>query len=222
MASGAIGIAAQVGPLVCCEVQMKTLFLGAVIALLLGVQGAAAQDDKALTGFKVGAGFDFRAIQAKRSVSGWPSRVDERQGGAGYRAHVGYDVALGDGLLLGVEGGVGGGGKTLATRTAAGEYSLKPGFSYDASARVGIMPSTSVLLYGRAGYQWLKTTEKISFAGGGLAPLKHKETQSGILYGFGAEYAATNALSLRAEIDQASFGHGVKAAQVQLGGALRF
>lgn len=201
---------------------MKTLFIGAAIALLLGVQGAAAQEDNAFAGFKVGAGFDFRAVQVKRAVVGLPGKIDERQGGAGYRAHAGYDVALSDRLLIGVEGGVGGGGKALSTSTSAGEYRLKPGLSYDASARVGVMPSANVLLYGRAGYQWLKTAEKVNFVVGDLAPLKHKETQSGFLYGFGAEYAATRALSLRAEIDQASFGHGVKAAQVQLGGALRF
>ncbi len=206
---------------------MRTFFLGAAITLVIGAQGAAAQEANAFAGLKAGAGFDYRAIQVKRMVAGLPSKIDERQGGAGYRAHLGYDLALSDRLLIGVEGGVGGGGKTLATTSAAGRYRLKPGLSYDISARLGVQPTADVLLYGRAGYQWLKTTEWVDFANPGTAALaipsvKRKETQSGVLYGFGAEYAASSSLSLRAEIDQASFGHGVKAAQVQLGGALRF
>lgn len=206
---------------------MKSFFLGAAVTLLVGVQGAAAQDANAFAGLKAGAGFDYRAIQVKRMVADLPSKIDKRQGGAGYRAHLGYDLPLSDLLLIGVEGGVGGGGKALATTSAAGGYRLKPGLSYDVSARLGFQPTADVLLYGRAGYQWLKTSERVDFTNPGTAALgipsvKHKETQSGVLYGFGAEFAATTSVSFRAEIDQASFGHGVKAAQVQLGGAVRF
>lgn len=201
---------------------MRTFVLGATIALMAGVHGAAAQSDNAFVGFKIGAAFDYRAIEAKRSIAGLPARIDERQAGAGYRAYLGYDFALGDRLVLGTEAGLGGGGKTLVARGPAGEYSLEPGLSYDASARLGFMPTNNVLLYGRAGYQWLKTDEKVSLVSAGQKALRRKETEGGVMYGFGGEFAATENLLLRAEYDQTNFGHGRKAAQIQLGGAFRF
>lgn len=201
---------------------MKTLLLGAAALLLASVQGASAQEDNAFVGFKAGAAYDYRATEVKRSVPGLPASIDERQGGSGYRAHLGYDISLSDRLILGAEAGVGGGGKAVTVKSAAGDYSVKPGLAYDVSARLGVMPAAHVLLYGRAGYQWVKTTETVKYAAPGMAAVNKEEREGGAMYGFGVEYAATENLILRAEFDQTRFGQGLKAAQVQLGGAFRF
>jgi outer membrane autotransporter protein len=202
---------------------MKTLFLGAAIALLAGATGVSAQETgDAFGGFKIGGGLDYRRNEARRPVTGLANRIDKQEGGTGFRVHAGYDAPLGDRWLVGVEGAVGGGGKTLQSKASDGEYRLKPGLSYDASARLGVKASDTVLLYGRAGYQWLKTSETVSFTAPALARVSHKKTEGGVMYGFGAEFAVAEGFTVRTEFDQTDFGHGLKQAQVQLGGAVRF
>lgn len=202
---------------------MKILFLGAAIALLGGATAASAQDaSAAFDGFKLGGSLDYRRNEAKHAVAGLANGVDKQEGGPGFRVHAGYDAMLGDRWLVGVEAGVGGGGKALQRKSTDGDYRLKPGLSYDASARLGILVGDSVLLYGRGGYQRLKTEETVTFTGAGLAKVARKKTEGGAMYGFGAEFAATQNFTLRAEFDQTNFGHGLKQAQVQLGGSLRF
>jgi outer membrane autotransporter protein len=202
---------------------MKNLFLGAAVALLAGATAASAQDaSPAFTGFKLGGSLDFRRNEAKHAVTGLASGIDKQEGGPGFRVHAGYDTTLSDRWLIGVEGGVGGGGKALQRKYADGDYKLKPGLSYDASARLGVLAGDGVLLYGRGGYQRLRTEETVSFTGAGLAKVARKKTQGGVMYGVGAEFAVAENFTLRAEVDQTSFGHGLKQAQVQLGGSMRF
>lgn len=202
---------------------MKFLIL-APVALLLAFAGpASAQDaEDAFSGFKVGGAVDYRRNEAKYAVPGLPDRLSKQEGGVGYRVHAGYDALLGGNFLIGAEAGVGGGGKTLQRSSAAGEYRLKPGLSYDASARAGVLVTDTVLLYGRAGYQWLRTRENVRFTAAGVPARKDKDTARGLMYGFGAEFAVSPQAALRAEFDQTRFGHGLKAAQVQLGGVVRF
>lgn len=201
---------------------MRVSFIGATILILAGAAGAPAHAaDNAVDGFKVGGSLDYRRNEAKYPVTALGGVVDKQEGGPGFRIHAGYDIAVGDHVLIGAEGGLGGGGKTLEQRTAGGDYRLKPGLSYDASVRLGLLASSHLLIYGRAGYHWLKTEEGVKPTVG-PALRDRKKTEGGVMYGFGAEYAVTESMLIRAEFDQTNFGHGLKAAQVQLGGAVRF
>lgn len=202
---------------------MKFLILAPAALLLAAAGPASAQEAKdAFSGFKAGAAVDYRRHEAKYAVPGLPERIDKQQGGLGYRVHAGYDAVLGGSFLVGAEAGLGGGGKALKQDRVAGDYRLKPGLTYDVSGRAGVLVGDSVLVYGRGGYQWLRTRETVRLAAPGAAPRKDKDTERGFMYGFGAEFAVSPQMAIRAEFDQTRFGDGLKGAQVQLGGVLRF
>ena len=85
------------------------------------------------------------------------------------------------------------------------------------SGRVGVTPSRNILLYGRAGYNWMQTQEELVNASSGQNSFYRKRTRGGFLWGVGAEFAVTDNFAVRTEFNQTNFGDGLKAARLQLG-----
>lgn len=200
----------------------------AFAALMLTASGVAAQttpDDSAspFEGATAGASVDHRRHEVKRTAPTLSDRVDEQEGGIGYRAFAGYDKTFGGIGLIGVEAGVGNGGRDVKSDVIGGTYRMNPGWAWDASVRLGVMPVRNVLLYGRGGYGWTRAKETIDFTAPAstdvTAPTK---THGGFMYGFGGEFLVAKGFALRTEFDQTNFGKGFKAARVQLGGVVRF
>ena len=206
---------------------LKRTFAGAIAAVLM-TTGASAQtsnagaDDaaSAFDGFKLGASVETRHHEVKGDVAPL-TKIDDRSGGVGFRGFAGYDKTIGGVGLIGIEAGVGKGGKDVQQAVSGGSYRMNPGWAWDASVRFGVLPTPNLLLYGRTGYGWTKMKEAIVPVAV-TTPITRKRTDGGLMYGVGAEFQVVQGFALRTEFDQTHFGKGVKSARLQLGGVIRF
>lgn len=199
------------------------LSLLAGIALLPGLAHAQSYDDTpTFSGVKVGVSADYRWLDGDFALPAIDGDIDHKKGGFGFRGHVGYDVQAGDAFVIGAEAGIGRGGRSIGASTPDGDYRLKPRWSWDVSGRVGVLPSSALLVYGRAGYSWLRTRETTDFQDAALQDLSVGATEKGFLWGAGLETALSSGAFVRAEFNQANYGDGLKAPKVQLGLAVGF
>ncbi|MES2056209.1 MAG: porin family protein [Pseudomonadota bacterium] len=203
---------------------MKSLYLiaGALAFAPTAAFAQSHEEKTTFTGVKVGASVEYRWADAEYKLPRIASKIDENKGSLGYRAHIGYDAQIGSMLVIGGEAGIGRGGKTLKTSSPIGDYSLKPRWSWDASARAGILAAPTVLLYGRAGYSWLRVREKTDFRDSALKDLNTSGTEKGFLYGAGIETAISPGVFVRAEYDRVNYGDGFKSSKAQLGISVGF
>lgn len=197
------------------------LLIGAIV-VMPSAATAQSREEVTLTGVKVGATIDYRWHDGDFQVRRIATKVDEKEGGIGYRAHVGYDAQVGKALLIGAEAGIGRGGKALAGSSTTGDYSLKPRWTWDVSGRVGVLPAPNVLLYGRAGYSWLRVRETTDFRATNLKDLKSSSTEKGFLWGAGIEAGVTQGVSARAEYVRVNYRDGLTASKIQMGMSLGF
>lgn len=179
-------------------------------------------DQPAFGGVKVAASIDYRWLDGDYSLPLLDSRIDQKKGGVGFRGSLGYDAQLGDMIVVGAEAGLGRGGKTLETSNLAGTYSLRPGWNWDVSARAGILPAPNVLLYGRAGYSWLRVRETTDFRATNLTDLRHDGTEKGFLWGAGVETRLASGMFARGEYNRANYGSGLTSSKIQLGVGIGF
>ncbi|WP_204268186.1 hypothetical protein, partial [Escherichia coli] len=67
----------------------------------------------------------------------------------------------------------------LTAASPTGDYALKPGWTWDVSGRAGVLPAPNVLLYGRAGYSWLRVRETTDFRAANLKDIDSSVTEKG-------------------------------------------
>lgn len=202
---------------------MKSRILVAAVCAMVPT-GAFAQsaDEGSFSGVKIGVSADYRSYEGDYALPRIATAVDADRGGFGYRGHAGFDMELGHMFVIGAEAGIGRGGKSLKAKSSTGEYSLKPGWTWDATARAGFLPAKNVLIYGRAGYSWLRVREKTDFAATATKDIKTSSTESGLLYGGGIETAIAPGFFVRAEYDRINYRNGLKASRTQLGVSMGF
>lgn len=200
----------------------RIAMLAGILAMLPGTVSAQSRDDVTFSGIKIGGSVDYRWHDGDYALPRIGSRVDENEGGIGFRGHVGFDAQIGEMMLIGGEGGIGRGGGELTAASPTGDYTLKPRWTWDVSARAGILPARSVLVYGRVGYSWLRVRETTDFRAVNLADLKTSGTEKGFLWGAGLETALMPGLFARAEYDRANYRDGLTASKVQLGVSFGF
>ena len=142
--------------------------------------------------------------------------------GIAVRGAAGYDVALGGVGIVGVEAGIGTGGKTINQRSlaAVGQSRVNPGLTYDITGRVGFAPTSNVLIYGRGGYRWLRTEQSI--VGQVTGNRSFKRTEKGFTYGGGLEFAVSENLSLRGEFNRTKYSKDLRQNKISLGASIRF
>ncbi|QTD57469.1 outer membrane protein [Parasphingorhabdus cellanae] len=106
---------------------------------------------------------------------------------------------------------------------AAGEYRLDPGLTYDATARIGFLPSPNFLVYGRGGYRWLQTKQSVgSMKDNKPVTTTTKVTEKGFTYGGGAEFAVSENFRLRAEFNRTNFSKNFKQNKFSVGATVSF
>ncbi|MGV3481857.1 MAG: outer membrane protein [Sphingobium sp.] len=200
---------------------MKSRILVAAVCVMVPA-GAFAQsaDEGSFSGMKVGVSADYRSHEAEYPLTRIGTTIDRDRAGFGYRAHAGFDMELGHMLVIGAEAGLGRGGKRLRAKSATGEYSLTPGWSWDVSGRAGILPANNILVYGRAGYSWLRVREKTDFVATATKDIRTGATESGFLYGGGIETAIAPGFFVRAEYNRVNYRDGLRASRTQLGMAI--
>lgn len=201
---------------------MKKLILAALATALL--PASALAQDATIGGAFVGGQIGW----GKRSVDldfGLPGVQDfeRNRDGIDYGVFAGYDYGVGNNVIVGVEAGIGFGGKTLRGTPVAGlTAEIDPKWNYDVSARAGFLATPNLLVYGRLGYGAERTRVSTVSTIEGVASASDKGWSDGILYGGGLEYGLNEAASIRTEYRHRDMDGGYAADQVLAGLAFRF
>jgi outer membrane immunogenic protein len=199
---------------------MKTIFTAvAALAILAPAIAQAEEGDRnPLAGPKLGIELTRDANQIRQAGG----TLDANRNGIGVRGFAGYDMAIGNMAVVGGEIGIGKGGGTSdqASLLAGGRYRVDPGLTYDATGRIGVIPATGFMIYGRGGYRWLQTKRIIADQATGNGTTK--VTEKGFTYGGGLEYAVTPNVGLRAEFNRTNYDRNFKQNKISVGATVRF
>lgn len=202
---------------------MKIRFLLCSLALV-AAGTAQAQDgsDKSFDGFKIGASAGINRTSIDKPVAGEKAELDVAKSGFDWRGYVGYDVQTDSNIVLGVELGVGGGGRTFEQKVGTTKVKADPGLTFDASARLGYAVGNSLLVFGKAG--WARQHFDLTATPGaiGAKPVTTQIKENGFLFGGGAEVALSPSFAVRGEFDRVRFSDEVKRNRFLLGGVMRF
>jgi len=199
---------------------MRTPFIllatAATSVILFGTQSAFAQDRDPFTGPRLEANIAYESTHADDGVVSTPNSVDGlRIGGA-----IGYDMALGDKVTIGVEAG---GGYTVSGN-ATGQigttaYRVTAGHDFDASLRLGFRAASRTLVYTKGGYAnsqfSLRTT-----TGGSSGTVSDDE--DGWRIGAGVEQSFGDHFYAKAEYRYTDYGNDVSRHQGLVGLGYRF
>lgn len=194
---------------------MRTLILATVAAAMpFGIAAASAQESTAFTGPRV------------EGLIGW-DRVQANGGhddGVAYGVGVGYDVAVGKGLILGLEGEL-----SDATTKECGTFAsavdrlcARTGRDLYVGGRLGVPVSPNVLLYGKVGYT--NARYKLTYDDGvdGSTNFRDGKNYDGVRLGAGVEYAITPQAFVKAEYRYSNWEDGLSKNQVLGGFGFRF
>jgi outer membrane immunogenic protein len=201
---------------------MNKFLLAALAATALPT--AAFAQDATIGGAFVGGqiGWGQRSAEIGFGLPGVQD-FDESRSGVDYGVFAGYDAAVGSNFIVGVEAGIGGGGKTLRGTPVTGlNVAVDPKWNYDISARAGVLASPNLLVYGRAGYGAERTRVSVTSTIPGVASESEKGWSDGLLLGGGVEYGLNEAASIRAEYRHRDMDGGYAADQVLAGVSFRF
>lgn len=145
--------------------------------------------------------------------------VDDHEDGIAYGAGLGYDFALTDTVIAGVEANIDffdtDYGATVGT-TAIG---LEAKRDFDISARLGKKLTDNALFYVKAGYTNARL--KASATGGGVN-ISDAENGDGVRVGAGLEYALTDNVYAKTEYRYSNYEGGFSRNQVLAGIGFRF
>lgn len=185
----------------------------AVAVAILPAAAIAQTSGSTFTGPHAGVSGGWNQGQDRRTIGSAP-RTDTKRSGVVMRGFVGYDLPVGEQVVIGGEIGIATGGKDIITRRSAGTFRTDPGIALDATARVGFKPTDNLLLFAKGGwaYQRVKTDGLI-----GGQRLLGKGNEHGILFGGGMEVAVAPNVALRAEYDRVSFNENYKRDRVLAG-----
>lgn len=198
---------------------MKLYTAAAAFILFVVPHIAHAQEESSFTGVKVGVEATRERMSVRRDPGAIGATSTAARNAIGYRGFVGYDVQAGP-LVIGAEGGIGGGGKAVRQTSTRGQYLVDPGLTYDLTARAGVVVAPGALIYGRLGYRWLQTDRTTTPTAG--PRLVREQTDGGITYGAGAEVIIDRHFSLRAEYDRTVYDRTLRANRFAVGGVFKF
>jgi len=201
---------------------MKKLILAALATALL--PASAFAQDAAIGGAFVGGqiGWGKRSVDLDFGLPG-VADFDKSRDGIDYGVFAGYDYGVGSNVIVGVEAGIGFGGKTLRDTPVAGlTAEIDPKWNYDVSARAGVLATPNLLVYGRLGYGAERTRVSTVSTLQGVTSASEKGWSDGLIYGGGLEYGLNEAASIRTEYRHRDMDGGYAADQVLAGLAFRF
>lgn len=169
-------------------------FLIASVAVLGLASPAFAQDDTAVSGFRLEA------------VAGIDNVDIEGEGDTGfaYGVAAGYDFATGSNILVGADAEV-----TFATTE---KYNVGAGRDLYVGGRIGTQVGSGVLLYAKAGY----TNARINVSGGSDFNV------DGVRVGAGVEAPITDRFFVKAEYRYSNYELGIERHQGLAGLGVRF
>ena len=195
----------------------------ATIATVAGVSFAAAPahaQEHSFQGPRVELNTGYDSLHANDGVAATPDKLDAlRIGGA-----LGYDVAVGKGVIVGGEAGFGydvAGSKSYTLGTTATR--VTGGYDFDVSLRAGLRVGPSSLIYIKGGYTNSETRAKLTIGGTtGLSVTRVKDHEDGYRVGAGVEQAVGEHVYAKAEYRFSDYGNDVTRHQLLVGLGYRF
>ena len=200
--------------------KIKSLLCGMAL-VAAGTAHAQDNSDKPFNGFKVGASAGISRTSIDKPVAGEKAELDVSKKSFDWRGYAGYDIQTDSNIVLGVEVGLGGGGKTFTQKVGATNVSVDPGRTFDATARAGYALN-NILVFGKAGWARQHFDLTATPTAIGAKPVTTKIKESGFLFGGGAEVALTPQFAIRGEWDRVKFNDEVKRDRFLFGGVMRF
>lgn len=192
---------------------LRAILLGATSAILMTSAGHAADQIAPppggfnWSGFYVGVGGGFGAVNHKFSVSGVGSFNGIGGEGLFGELTVGYDHMLTDRILLGgfIDTHVGNIGMSLDADPLI-NADLTNSYGFDAIARLGYVLNGNTLGYVLGGYTWehFKLDVSLPFLGGSF---DYNESRSGYVFGVGMETAIGHNWTIKTEYRYANYGN---------------
>jgi opacity protein-like surface antigen len=176
---------------------MRSIIVATAIAAAATPCLAAASDFNGVyAGVQAGYG-DRRASQRIGAV-----RLSGELSSVQLDGFVGYDLALGGGLVAGIEGEVGTGGRSVRLVDNAGTLiNLDPKWNYAVTGGIGVTANDRLLVSGRAGYGAERVTTDfrgpipsvVSF------PTRATDWSGWLMAGGGLEFQLLRSVSVRGE-----------------------
>ena len=197
---------------------MKPAFLGLMVGLFAAGTASAQTGAPTFTGPHVGGSIGLNKATDKNVLPG-PGDTGARKKSVILGARAGYDLPISEQAIVGAEIGIGTGGRDLVTRNGGTTYRTDPGFTLDATARLGFKPYEQLLLFGKAGWAMQRVTVGRTT---GNTTVSTRSTEHGLLWGVGAEYALTPKVALRADVDRVAFTDRYSRSRLMTGVSLRF
>jgi len=197
---------------------MKKILLAVLTASTAAVSAHAQTTEPSFTGPRVGVSVGSNR-GADKNVLPTPGPTGSKRSSVAIRGVAGYDVPLGNSATIGGELGIGNGGRDIVTGSGGRQFRTNPGLTFDASARLGVKPTSGVLLFGKAGWAMQRVTTTLT---SGTTQQIDKGTEHGFLWGAGAEVAITPTVALRADFDRVSFNEHYKRSRLLAGVTMRF
>lgn len=192
-------------------------FLVATAALAMASTAHAAD----FTGPRVElrTGWDRVSIDGVRSADPATVDVDAREDGIAYGLALGYDHALGDRVIVGVEAAVDLSDNDFAGTVGTLRYDVDPKRDIELAARLGTKLTDSILLYGKVGYSNARVKTRLT---SGSTTIADSSNGDGVRIGGGLEVALTDRVYAKAEYRYTDYEAGVSRNQVLTGIGFRF
>ncbi|RYY24260.1 MAG: porin family protein [Sphingomonadales bacterium] len=197
---------------------MRTiLFLLATVSALSFAQQASAQD---FTGPRVEVNAGYDSTNADDGVAATPNSLSGvRIGGA-----VGYDIALGSTVRVGVEADAGflvSGDNRYSS--GAGSYRITTGRDLGVSLRAGAKVGDKTFLYAKGGYANSQYRALATIVGTtGTTTTDVRSNEDGWRVGAGVEHMITDKIYAKAEYRYTDYGNDVSRHQALVGVGYRF
>ncbi|WP_188053803.1 PhzF family phenazine biosynthesis isomerase [Sphingosinithalassobacter sp. CS137] len=173
-------------------------------ALLLSPVPASAQD---FTGPRLEISMGYDELESDGSFEDFDQRLDGVHG----RVAVGYDAAIVDRFVIGVEASIGGTRDAAVTiMPAADSFTFRPGRDIDVLARLGYRLGSRSLVYVKVGWAnaAIELTERERVGSDQYEVTRSSADNDGVRLGAGVEYSISDALYVKAEYRYTTFGDG--------------
>lgn len=150
---------------------------------------------------------------------GWESNRSNLGDGFNYGLVAGYNKKVADSLVLGVEGKAGLSTADKDFTLGGAETEVEAGRSLGIAARVGVLATPQTMVYGKIGYENVRTKVKIEDA---LGKTKNGFNTDALVLGAGVEHAFTSNTTFRVGYDYTDGEDGFRRHAVKSAVAFHF
>jgi outer membrane immunogenic protein len=190
-----------------------------IAAAALGLASTAQAAEFTGPRVELRTGWDRISVDGLRSTNPAAANVDANEDGIAYGLALGYDHALSDRVIVGVEAGVDLFDNEFSGTVGTVSYDVEAKRDIEVAARLGTKVSDNVLLYGKVGYSNARVKSRLT---SGTTTIVDSENGDGVRLGGGLEVALNDRVYAKAEYRYTDYEAGVSRNQVLTGIGFRF